>query len=128
MNESAIILGALLSGFLTSFHCVGMCGPLTCGLLKKGTERPLSSFLFQYHTGRLISYGTLGALAGSMGMVFFEGIPYQAFKVVAWFFVFVYAFIAWGWEWKPKPGSWFFKTSLWVYPWMMRFQKRSALP
>lgn len=58
---------AFLTGLISSLHCVGMCGPLVAampvGRLPHG-QRWLAVGL--YHTGRIATYGTLGALAGSM--------------------------------------------------------------
>lgn len=58
---------ALAAGAVVSLHCVGMCGPLSCALIgqKKGVSAFPSHLL--YHAGRLVSYVTLGALAGALG-------------------------------------------------------------
>lgn len=58
---TGLLAGAFLAGLIGSPHCIGMCGPfvLACG------RRPASAGA--YHTGRLLTYGTLGALAGAFG-------------------------------------------------------------
>jgi len=73
----------LLTGFLASFHCVGMCGPIVGGFV---VQRPVAIELpgsgaasirivqsiashVYYHTGRVLSYGIVGALAGAIGSV-----------------------------------------------------------
>lgn len=126
MNEWGVILGAMGAGLITSFHCVGMCAPLACSLMKSDSWKQNSFFLLQYHLGRLISYGLIGGLAGSLGAVFFEGVHIPSLQVVAWFFVIVYFLLAWGWELKTTPGSWGFQISQWFYPWVMKFRNRSG--
>jgi uncharacterized protein len=73
----------LLTGFLASFHCIGMCGPIVSGFV---VQRPISIELpgngaaslrvvqsiashVYYNTGRILSYGIVGALAGAIGSV-----------------------------------------------------------
>lgn len=60
--------GVLVAGALGSLHCVGMCGPLVTavsGLSAPGRERFTSTLVYQ--SGRLLSYLTLGLLAGLGG-------------------------------------------------------------
>lgn len=66
--EITTTTGALLAGLVTSLHCAGMCGPIACGvgtLARTEAERMTAATL--YHGGRLISYGLIGALCGSLG-------------------------------------------------------------
>jgi len=51
-------------GLLGSGHCMGMCGPLVVAL--PGQTNRLSGHLC-YHLGRLLTYGTIGALMGGAG-------------------------------------------------------------
>lgn len=82
----------LIVGLLGGLHCLGMCGPLvlaySINLQKSQTPSPDLSHGFQwrsnfshhlaFHTGRLITYGTLGALAAGLfhaadlGRIFFN--------------------------------------------------------
>lgn len=61
----------LLVGFLTSFHCVGMCGPLIVGYTANAATRGIPSRLshLQYGIGKTISYTAIGALLGAFGAV-----------------------------------------------------------
>ena len=86
----------LLTGFLTSFHCVGMCGPIVTGFVAQrplaiqlsgasGSVRVAQSIAFHvyYHGGRLISYGTVGMFAGSVGSLgFINAAVQQATSIV----------------------------------------------
>lgn len=61
---AAVWLAALLGGA----HCVGMCGPFVA-FYRANPVRRGSPWLADaaYHAGRLLSYATLGALAGAAG-------------------------------------------------------------
>lgn len=63
---------ASLFGLLSSFHCVGMCGPIAMMLpvdhnnpAKKATQ------ILTYHLGRMLAYGSMGLVFGLMGKGFF---------------------------------------------------------
>lgn len=73
------LLAVFVVGFLGSFHCLGMCGPIVLayslhipGRLNGGMKRDPSLWkmgLFHhmaFHSGRLLTYGFLGALAGGI--------------------------------------------------------------
>jgi uncharacterized protein len=64
---------ALVMGFAGSLHCAGMCSPLAMAIT---SQRP---FLFNkiiYNSGRIFTYGILGAIAASFGSLFMIT-PYQ---------------------------------------------------
>ena len=60
-TEIWIPLTLLSSSLLGSGHCVAMCGGLMTALC------PDRASVMRYHSGRLIGYITLGALAGQIG-------------------------------------------------------------
>lgn len=64
-------LAALIFGFVTSFHCIGMCGPIAIALplKKKNWTAKISSSLL-YNFGRTVTYGFLGAVFGLLGKGF----------------------------------------------------------
>lgn len=65
------LAAAFIAGFLGSFHCVGMCGPIALAL-------PIHHFapfkrnlgILLYNAGRLITYTALGVLFGLLGRSF----------------------------------------------------------
>lgn len=61
----------ILIGFLTSFHCVGMCGPLILGYTAKSATGGHKSYATHilYGIGKTISYTLIGALFGAFGSV-----------------------------------------------------------
>jgi sulfite exporter TauE/SafE len=72
MNELYLsILTGLSIGFLGSFHCIGMCGPIALALpMNKyvGVEKYLGIIL--YNIGRAMTYAMLGLLFGFLGNQF----------------------------------------------------------
>jgi sulfite exporter TauE/SafE len=58
---SIVPSGILIASLIGSAHCVGMCGGLVINFAKDPKRLSL------YHFGRLISYSTIGALAGYFG-------------------------------------------------------------
>jgi sulfite exporter TauE/SafE len=69
--EITLIISALGLGFASSFHCVGMCGPiaLSMGLTKKQTLNYHLQNL-TYNFGRIVTYSVLGAVLGIVGQSF----------------------------------------------------------
>lgn len=59
-------LAALLAGLFGSTHCLAMCGGIATAL---GTATPgrVGWQTLLYHSGRIVSYGTAGAIAGALG-------------------------------------------------------------
>lgn len=58
--------GAFVAGLVTSVHCAGMCGLLTCGLgIASGNDRIAG--ISAYHASRLLAYMTLGVVTGALG-------------------------------------------------------------
>lgn len=64
----SVLLPAVLMGFLGSFHCIGMCGPLALALpIQQNTFWSKINGTILYNTGRIITYSTLGFLFGVIG-------------------------------------------------------------
>lgn len=67
MNPNLIIAGLSL-GAISSFHCVGMCGPIAFALPVQHLGRWRSGLaMFSYHMGRIMTYAALGAIFGLLG-------------------------------------------------------------
>lgn len=60
-----MIVSAFIMGLIGSLHCVGMCGPLALQI--SGAQHRLLANRLLYHTGRILTYITLGLLAASVG-------------------------------------------------------------
>ena len=66
----ALLVAALLMGFFGSPHCLGMCGGLVAAFglsMKEVSPAKRRGLIATYHVGRLISYASLGLLAGIIG-------------------------------------------------------------
>lgn len=61
----------ILIGFLTSFHCVGMCGPLIMGYVAKNASKGHQSYGAHvlYGIGKTLSYTVFGAVFGAFGSI-----------------------------------------------------------
>lgn len=61
------LVSAFVLGIMSSLHCLGMCGPLVIGILPPATSvYTRFGLLLLYHGGRLMIYGILGLLVGSV--------------------------------------------------------------
>jgi sulfite exporter TauE/SafE len=107
-----------LIGFLTSFHCVGMCGPLILGYVAKSAARGHKSYgtHLLYGIGKTISYTVIGALFGAFGaVVAFTPLTQGIVGVAAGFFLILFGFHML--EWFPALSHFQLKAPLFV----MRF-------
>lgn len=59
----ALVSGALLTGLISTPHCLGMCGPIAAA-----AGRPAGGTI-AWTFGRILTYAALGALAGSLAGV-----------------------------------------------------------
>ena len=63
---------AFLFGLISSFHCIGMCGPIAMMLpVDRANQAKKTSQIITYNLGRLIAYGTIGFVFGLLGKGFF---------------------------------------------------------
>lgn len=96
---------AFLAGLVTSLHCVGMCGPLSCSWAVSGPGSGFMRGTAAYHAARLGSYALVGALAGSLGAMPLRFFQHGAGIVLPWMLVLVFIAIGIGVDrWMPKPA------------------------
>lgn len=63
---------ALIFGLISSFHCVGMCGPIAMMLpVDRTNQAKKVSRIITYHLGRLTAYASIGLMFGLLGRGFF---------------------------------------------------------
>lgn len=79
----SFILIPLALGFLGSFHCVGMCGPIALALPigRWSTGNKIIGILL-YNFGRVLTYGLMGLLFGAIGMGFYMAGLQQAISII----------------------------------------------
>lgn len=70
---------AFLFGLISSFHCIGMCGPIAMMLpVERNNPAKKVIQICTYHLGRLTAYGSIGLLFGLLGKgLFLAGIQQQ---------------------------------------------------
>ncbi|MDO4228494.1 MAG: sulfite exporter TauE/SafE family protein [Capnocytophaga sp.] len=74
---------AFILGFLGSFHCVGMCGPLTL-ILPLEHHKPMKKAfqITSYHIGKASAYVLLGLIFGLLGKGLFIREYQQTFSII----------------------------------------------
>lgn len=78
-----VILSGLVLGLISSFHCVGMCGPIAFSLPVHylPSARKLIGILL-YNIGRVVTYSLLGLFFGYVGrQIFLQGFQ-QWFSII----------------------------------------------
>ncbi|WP_348798925.1 sulfite exporter TauE/SafE family protein [Flavobacterium adhaerens] len=70
---------ALIFGLISSFHCIGMCGPIAMMLpVERNNPAKKVIQIMTYHLGRLTAYASIGLLFGLLGRgLFLAGIQQQ---------------------------------------------------
>lgn len=63
-----MLLTALIFGIISSFHCIGMCGPIAMMLpVDRDNPAKKTTQILVYHIGRLSAYATIGLIFGLLG-------------------------------------------------------------
>ena len=66
-----MLYSAFIFGLISSFHCIGMCGPIAMMLPVDRTNQTKKAIqIITYHLGRLTAYGTIGFVFGLLGKGF----------------------------------------------------------
>lgn len=74
---------ALIFGLISSFHCIGMCGPIAMMLPVNHKNPSIKALqILTYHFGRLTAYGTLGLIFGLLGKGFYLAGLQQTMSIV----------------------------------------------
>ncbi len=96
---------AFIAGVIVSPHCAGMCGPLSCILLKPGLSRQQGTHAqAMYHGARTLAYVIIGSIAGLLGMGLLDLFRLPAVQYFPWFLVIILLGFALGVErYLPKP-------------------------
>ncbi len=88
------MISALFFGFLSSLHCMGMCGPIAMMLPIHGLNASQKAIrIMLYHLGRITSYVILGVLFGWLGRGFFLAGFQQNFSIFIGIAMIVYVLI-----------------------------------
>lgn len=74
---------ALIFGLISSFHCIGMCGPIAMMLPVNHKNSSIKALqILTYHLGRLTAYGSLGLIFGFLGKGFYLAGLQQTMSII----------------------------------------------
>lgn len=86
----AIIFSGIALGFVSSFHCVGMCGAFAFALPTQHLSIAKKNIgIILYNTGRIITYISLGLIFGFIGKQIYLGGLQQKFSIIAGLVLFI---------------------------------------
>ncbi|WP_269525471.1 sulfite exporter TauE/SafE family protein [Coraliomargarita parva] len=96
---------ALLAGLVTSVHCVGMCGPLSCAFAPaRPDDASPHLVLTSYHLSKLLAYACVGALAGAFGSIVVDAVSASWLNYIPWVLVVFFISVAFRLDrFLPKP-------------------------
>jgi uncharacterized protein len=125
MVTQAIITGMAL-GFVGSFHCIGMCGPLALALPVQQLAAPQRLFAYlAYNMGRVATYSTLGFLLGLAGSGFVAAGLQQVFSIAMGSVVLLLALLHFVFKKQYQP-RWWLRLNQQVQQWIAFFLKRRS--
>lgn len=85
---------AIIFGLISSFHCIGMCGPIAMMLpVDRNNEAKKIAQLLLYNIGRLTAYGSLGLLFGLLGKGFFLAGLQQQLSITVGILMIIFAVV-----------------------------------
>lgn len=96
---------ALGLGFIGSFHCIGMCGPIVLGLPR--TSSSFSAITLNagiYNSGRILVYALFGLLIGFLGKEISLGGFQSTLSIVLGISIIVGVLFSGRFKSKPKPA------------------------
>ncbi|WP_264537036.1 sulfite exporter TauE/SafE family protein [Flavobacterium sp. N1736] len=89
-----MLYSAFIFGLISSFHCIGMCGPIAMMLpVDRQNEVKKAIQIFTYHIGRLIAYAVIGLIFGLLGRGFFLAGLQQNMSIVIGLFMIIVVLI-----------------------------------
>ena len=78
-----MLYSAFIFGLISSFHCIGMCGPIAMMLpVGRSNEVKKITQIITYHIGKLTAYGTLGLIFGLLGRSFYLAGMQQQLSII----------------------------------------------
>lgn len=78
-----MLYSAFIFGLISSFHCVGMCGPIAMMLpVDRTNETKKVTQIITYHVGKLTAYGILGLVFGLLGRSFYLAGMQQQLSII----------------------------------------------
>lgn len=98
------LVPAFILGFVSSLHCVGMCGPIVLALpVPQASPVKRITALLINNSGRLLTYGILGIIFGIFGNGFYMAGVQQVFSIAIGTGIITFTLIPS--QWKQKLGA-----------------------
>ena len=89
-----MLYSAFIFGLISSFHCVGMCGPIAMMLpVDRNNEAKKVTQIITYHIGKLTAYGILGLIFGLLGRSFYLAGMQQQLSIIVGVLLIVVALV-----------------------------------
>ena len=89
-----MLYSAFIFGLISSFHCVGMCGPIAMMLpVDRNNEAKKVTQIITYHIGKLTAYGILGLIFGLLGRSFYLAGLQQQLSIIVGVLIIVVALV-----------------------------------
>ena len=89
-----MLYSAFIFGLISSFHCVGMCGPIAMMLpVDRNNEAKKVTQIITYHIGKLTAYGILGLVFGLLGRSFYLAGMQQQLSIIVGVLMIVVALV-----------------------------------
>ena len=120
MDASVIAtpLAALVAGLVTSLHCTGMCGPLTCAAFGNRSRGWGTMVVYQF--SRLLAYSLAGGLLGAVGGQAAALFSSSTVRVLPWAFALLFLLFAFRLEKRiPQPRF----LARWLFRWRLAAMK-----
>jgi uncharacterized protein len=78
-----MLFSAFIFGLISSFHCIGMCGPIAMMLpVDRSNEAKKITQIITYHIGKLTAYAILGLVFGLLGKTFYLAGMQQQLSII----------------------------------------------
>lgn len=89
-----MLYSAFIFGLISSFHCIGMCGPIAMMLpVDRNNEAKKVTQIITYHIGKLAAYGILGLVFGLLGRSFYLAGMQQQLSIIVGVLMIVVALV-----------------------------------
>lgn len=89
-----MLYSAFIFGLISSFHCIGMCGPIAMMLpVDRNNEAKKVTQIITYHIGKLTAYGILGLVFGLLGKSFYLAGMQQQLSIIVGILMIVVALV-----------------------------------
>jgi len=89
-----MLYSAFIFGLISSFHCIGMCGPIAMMLpVDRSNEVKKITQIITYHIGKLTAYGILGLVFGLLGRSFYLAGMQQQLSIIVGVLMIVVALV-----------------------------------